>query len=459
MRVYKDDDIPLYVQAAQVLRSRILDGTFRSGDKLPSVRRLSDELGVNPATVVAAYRILGREGFISMRKGSGAYVGEISRPDASGTLTQSQAACAIRYDLSANAPPQDSYPLGDVKRYLARAVDIDGAAAFSYQESAGFQPLRLAAAKDMERCFGRGVNPQDVHVVSGAQQGLDLAARVLLRPGDVAAAENPGYPGVVAAFMAAGARVEWLDIGATGPDLAALERIARERPLRLVYVNPTLQNPSCAVYDQDVRKDLVKLAERFGFYIIEDDLMGDLAEHAPPPLASLDSSGRVIYLKSYSKSLMPGLRIAVLEASPVLRERLEEAKRAVDLSSNGLMQRVLSFFLEDGRYSEHVDAVKKRYARARAAFCLGLADARSHGASWVEPSGGLNLWLGLPPGLSGRQASALCMQAGIAVSPEAEFRQRPDGADNHLRLSFGSLPEDDVFASAQLLAKTIMGKL
>lgn len=457
MRLYKDDDAPLYVQAAQALRARILDGSFRPGDKLPSVRRLSDELGVNPATVVAAYRILSREGFISMRRGSGAYVDETARPEPNPEAAAASESGGLRYDLSANAPPPDGYPIEDVKRYLAQAVDLDGAAAFSYQEAAGYQPLRRAAALDLERVYGRAVDPRDVHVVSGAQQGLDLAARVLLRPGDAAAAENPGYQGVVAAFMAAGARVEWLELGPKGPDLARLERLATERPLRLVYVNPTLQNPSCANYSLEARAALVGLANRHGFYIIEDDLMGDLAEAAPPPAASLDDGGRVLYLKSFSKSLMPGLRIAVLAAPAVLRERLEEAKRAVDLSSNGLMQRVLSLFLEEGRYLAHLASVKERYARVGKAFSSGLEAARSLGVTWEEPLGGLNLWLALPPGLSGRRAAALCAKAGLAVSPEAEFRQRPDGLDAHLRLSFGSLPEADAAPAALLLAQALSG--
>jgi len=440
VRVYKGDDMPLYIQAADAVRARIADGSVRPGDRLPSVRRLSDELGVNPATVVAAYRILSREGLLDMRRGSGVYVSEDARAqDAQSGASKAlkEPTQAVEFDLSASVPPEDSYPLDDVKRYLVQAVDMDGGAAFSYQEAGGYPPLRKALARELARAFGLGVDAADVHVVSGAQQGLDLAARVLLRHGDLALVEAPGYQGAGSAFLAAGARVEAVEAGAGGLDLDAIERAATERPLRLLYVNPTLQNPSCAVYPEDFRECLVRLAQRHGFFIIEDDLMVDLAEQKPRPLRSYDATGKVLYLKSFSKSLMPGLRIAVLEAPPAMRERLESAKRAIDLSSNGLIQRVLTFILNDGRYAEHLASVRKRYEHACDEFCRGLSDAA--GLSWERPAGGLNVWLELPAGLSGSAAAGACRSDGILVAPEAEFRSDAGARDAHLRLSFRSV--------------------
>ena len=207
-KIFKDDDTPLYIQTASAIRAGILDGSLRPGDRLPSVRKLSDELGVNPATVVAAYRILSSEDLLEARAGSGAFVSDTALTAASLDIGQDLALpssiTGSIIDLAANAPPRDLYPLEQVKRFLVEAVDMDGGQAFDYQQATGYLPLREALVEMLASIPGaRSLGPEDVHVVSGAQQGLDLAARILLRPGDVAAVESPGYPGARNAFLAA----------------------------------------------------------------------------------------------------------------------------------------------------------------------------------------------------------------------------------------------------------------
>ncbi len=467
LRVYKGDDSPLYIQAADALRARILDGEFRPGDKLPSVRKLSDELGVNPATIVSAYRILTNEGLVEARAGSGAYVapspalgeapglfpGESSLRDFG--LSSGKGASL---DLSASAPPRDLYPLEELKRFIVEAIDAEGGAAFDYQDPAGYAPLRrsIALRLSSEQGRARSADPEDVHIVSGAQQGVDLAARVLLRRGDVAVLEAPGYRGALDSFVAAGARVEALDVLEGGMDLGQLERIAATKALRLVHVNPSLQNPTGITYGLPERKALVAMAERYGFYIIEDDLFADLlGEDALPTLRSLDSADRVVLVKSYSKTLMPGLRIASMEAPRALRSRIEEAKRSVDLSSNGLMQRALERFLSSGAYDSHLVRSRERYARAYESFSAEIARKNQGILSWERPLGGINIWIALPAGLGSREYAARCERLGCLVSPEDSFRfgaARDARPCSHVRASIGSIPLADMPAAAELLA-------
>ncbi|MBN2875726.1 MAG: PLP-dependent aminotransferase family protein, partial [Spirochaetales bacterium] len=442
IRVYKDDESPLYVQAADAVRSRILSGEFRTGDRLPSVRRLSDELGVNPATIVAAYRILTKEGFLEARAGSGAYVAAsapISIPltnPAEGLESGSAFISTLSerpnagiggdiVDLAANAPPSDLFPLEDIKRFIAEAIDADGGRAFEYEDSSGYGPLRRAIAERMAREASRRgpPDPDDVHIVSGAQQGIDLAARVLLRRGDVAAVECPGYRGARDAFIAAGARVEALPMDEGGLDLGVLERLASKRPLRLVHVNPAYQNPTCTVYRDDRREAIAALAERYGFYVLEDDLFSDLAWDGvmAPSIRSFDSSGRVLLVKSFSKSLMPGLRIGAIEAPAAIRDRFESVKRSVDISSSGLMQRVLERFLSSGRFDSHLWAVRRRYQSAFDTFEAGLSGIRGSGLRWSNPGGGINAWIKVPARVSAKAFADRCFASGCAVVPETSF--------------------------------------
>jgi 2-aminoadipate transaminase len=468
MRVYKGEDTPLYIQAADALRSRIADGLFRPGDKLPSVRKLSDELGLNPATIVSAYRILTREGLIVSKAGSGAYVSNSLNalppgmaqqpapgPDGLPLLTSSDAHSGRPLlDLSLNAPPRELYPLEDLKRFIVEAIDSDGGAAFDYQDPAGYPALKaaLAARLSLSRAGSAAVEAEDLHIVSGAQQGLDLAARVLLRRGDVAAIEAPGYRGAFDAFIAAGVRVEAVELDDEGLDISALEKLASTRPLRLLHVSPSCQNPTGLHYSEQRRRDIVALAERYDFYVLEDDLYGDLAlPEAAPSLRSFDANRRVLYVKSFSKTLMPGLRIAGLEAPTSLRSRIEDAKRSVDLSSNGLMQRALERFLSSGRYDKHLLAARARYKEAYERFNAHLSSGRSLGLDWHDARGGINLWLHTA-GVPGRVYAEACLRRGCLVAPEAAFRFSGSGiSDTHVRVSFGSLAMGELETAATAL--------
>jgi len=471
-RLYKDDETPLYVQVADALRSRIHDGGFRPCDRLPSVRKLSDDLGVNPSTIVAAYRILAQEGYLESRAGSGVFVSDGARfvsgetDPASRDLGSGQPETVV-VDFTANAPPLDMFPLDDVKRFLVEAIDADGGKAFEYQDTTGYPPLKMAMARRLAATWSGqdkpmandvAVDPRDVHIVSGAQQGIDLAARVLLRKGDVAVVESPGYRGARDAFVASGARVEPVPVGEHGLDMQVLEKLASSRPLRLVHINPDFQNPAGIEYSPENRAALASLARKYGFYIIEDDLFSDLAWEGAvfPSVRSYDRSGQVLYVKSFSKALLPGLRIACLEAPAVLRDRFESAKRSIDISSNGLMQRVLQRFLSSGSFDRHLDVARKRYKKAYEVFCAHLEPWRSTGLEWRKQRGGINVWLKVPSGLSSRALAAECLARGCLVSAEPVFRcdqSAPENSDGHIRVSFGSVPVDVLSLGATIIGE------
>lgn len=456
-RYTRDGEPPLYIRIADSVRARIGGGEFREGDKLPSVRALSDELGVNPATVVSAYRILADEGLLEARAGSGAYVAFGFAPGSARFAPERRLPDAA-VDLASNTPPRSLYPLDEIKRFLVEAVDVDGGRAFEYQDPAGYRPLREAIAA-LSR--GPGAVPaDDIHVCSGAQQGLDLVARVILRPGDVAAVEEPGYQGAVEAFLAAGARVAPLRVGPGGPDLDALERLAGSKPLRLVYVNPDFQNPTGALYRPEDRERLADLADRLGFYVVEDSQMSDLAfdGSTPPPVESFDRAGRVLFVKSYSKSIMPGLRIAYLKAPAAFRPRIEGAKRTMDHSGNGLLQRVLERYLSSGCYAAHLPRARARYRELARALTGALRGSGQAGLEWSEPAGGLNLWLGLPAGVDPDDFERGLADEGYALTSGSVFmlkaaRGTIAAGRGYARVCYGQADEPALRAAAAAIAR------
>jgi DNA-binding transcriptional MocR family regulator len=314
------------------------------------------------------------------------------------------------------------------------------------------------------------VDPEDVHIVSGAQQGLDLVARILLRRGDVAALENPGYRGAREAFLAAGARVEAVAINEDGLDLDAIERLAVSTPLRLVYINPDFQNPTGAVYPPDSRARLVGMAARHGFYVVEDSQVSDLAYdgNVPESARSFDRDGRVLFVKSFSKSVMPGLRIAFLQAPTAFQPRLEAAKRTIDLSANGLMQRVLERYLSSGAYDKHLPLVRARYRESASVFTGALEASRDSGLSWIQPAGGLNLWLGLPAGIDPDMMTRRLSTLGYLVASGERFRHDMAGErrdshasgeshvySGHIRVSFGHAGTEVLAGAAAAIVESL----
>lgn len=496
IRIDHDSEAPLYLKLADALRRAIRSGEAAAGERLPSVRRLSDAAAVNPATAVAAYRILEKEGWVAARAGSGVYVRDdipsgggigpldaASRPGegiqafADEALSELAAGRVLVpdgvLDLAAGAPSPSLFPAMEFKALVDEVLDRDGGWAFGYQESAGWAPFREALASYLRDAHGVDAELDDIRVVSGAQQGIDLAAKALLGPRDVAVVEAPTYRGALAVFWSRGASTLPVRVDRDGMDLAALERALRDRSPRLVYAIPRYQNPTTISWSEERMRELLLLAQRYDFYVLEDDLLSDLSygdRSAPTCLKAIDDHDRVIYVRSFSKVLMPGLRLGVLVSPRRLRERFEAAKRATDIATDGLVQRALELYLRRGMHAGRLDFLRGHYGKVYDAAKTAVeASLLPLGASFDPPGGGLHLWLRLPEGVTGSALRAATLARGAALVPEAVYGgagNLADGggaarqaADAHVRLSFASLSAEDARRGVGLVAAALVDLL
>ncbi len=445
LQLSKNDERPFYLQIAEHLRYLIVSGTLRAGEKLPAVRKLADQLGINPATVVAAYRILNKEGLISQRHGSGAYVTDHKSLTEGQTLAvhahPAGSGTADSIDFSGNTPPGALYPLPLVKGIIDEILDSEGIAVFQYQDAEGHSPLRAVWAEEFAKSWKQDVSLSNISVVSGAQQGIDLAVRLLVKRGDSVVLESPGYRGARDVLLANGASVVPVGMEEDGISIKCLEKNLKQRNIRALYINPVLHNPTTAVWSEEKCEKVAELARKHDFYIIEDDQFSDMLTTPFAPLASY-APDRVIYVKSYSKILFPGLRVAGLYVPKQLFERLVAMKRTADIASNGLMQRVLQRLLISGGYEQHKRDVRQVYSASMdlfEAFAAGNADL---GLSWKRPQGGFNVWAGLPQGCQASVLAGAASRRGLLLSPEALFRNEGKiAADSHVRMSIGSADE------------------
>jgi DNA-binding transcriptional MocR family regulator len=296
--------------------------------------------------------------------------------------------------------------------------------------------------------------PDEIIITSGSMQGLSLVAQALGRRGDTVLVEQPTYMGMIHILEMQGLRPIPIPFDAEGPELDAIERALRvERP-RFMYTVPTFHNPTGFNMSSTRRRDLLQLASRNHLPIVEDDIYGMLAYDAPPPLAmkANDPADLVIYISSFSKVLMPGLRVGYMVAPQAFYDHLLSLKRANDLFGTTFVQHAVAEFLRQGRLRAHLKRVLPVYRSRRDALLRSLARYMPSGVTWTKPTGGYSSWVTLPEDnmLAVYRAA---LGHGLAFTPGEAFLIAPR-TSRHLRLCFGNQPAEDI---ADLVA--ILGDL
>lgn len=442
---------PLHRQVYEQLREAVLSRRLRAGVRLPSTRMLATELSVSRNTVLSAYEQLLAEGYLEARVGSATYVAGQLPDDI--LCVRAQTAKGLRLTRANRGPSRrgamidaarprchveehpprpfrpglpaiDEFPSEVWARLLARYWRHPSRHLSAYGHSAGYRPLRKAIAEYVREARGVRCDAEQVIVVAGSQQGLDLAARVLLDPGDSIWIEDPGYIGARGAFLAAGARLIPVPIDREGIDVASA--IAVNETARMVYVTPSHQYPLGVVMSLPRRLTLLHWASRSGAWILEDDYDSEYRYTGRPvaSLQGLDNEGCVIYLGTFSKVLSPALRLGYLVAPPDLVNTFTAARSLADEHSPTMLQAALAEFIAEGHFARHVRRMRVLYAERQAAMVeaarelAGLLDVEAGEA-------GLHLVGWLPQGVDDRAAALRAGEHGVDVRPLSDYSLRP----------------------------------
>ncbi|GGF13236.1 transcriptional regulator [Aliidongia dinghuensis] len=446
-----NDDISSH-RVRQVIEARI--ATLQPGARLPSVRELVGELRVSPLTVRAAVARLVAEGAIEARPGYGTFVTQGWATTTGGDFGwQTVALGAARADsraleelvavpppgtigLSTGYLPPDLQPTDDLARALARAASRPGV--WDRLPLEGAEPLRAWFAAQAGGAF----TPRDVLVCPGSKPAIAAAFRGLAAPGDAIAIESPSYIGAIATARAAGLRIVPVATDAEGvrPDLLAAALAASGA--RVFYCQPAHANPSGAMLSPGRRREVMEVIRAARAFLVEDDWARDLhfgAHPLPPPLASADPDGHVVYLRSLTKSAAPGLRVGALCARGAAFARLRSARSAEDFYVAGPLQEAALQFVTSPAWPRHLRRLHAALRERRDA----LVDAvRTHlGARALArvPDGGFHLWVRLPEGTDEADVGLRCHRDRLVVSPGRDwFPGEADGA--YLRLTFAGAP-------------------
>lgn len=458
-----------------------MGGFYNNNERLPSIRYLSNQLGVNTITVLNAYRMLQNDGFADMKAGSGTYVrkrelrvistGPESISDELYTSEDIELMNkgeininTARVDFATTTPSPDIFPLDDFKRVIVETISSDGAEAFNYQESLGFAGLREIISK---KFFSDETNRQisNIQIISGAQQGIDIVAKTLLGRDDYVVVERPTYIGAHAVFKSRGAKIIGVGIKDDGMDMEELSSVMRKYRPKIIYTIPTYHNPTGYVYSIEKRMELLRLAAAFRSYIIEDDYLSELNYYesdkgAIIPLKKLDKNDRTIFVKSFSKLLMPGLRIGFMVVPAHLMEEINNAKRATDISTSGLIQRAFSRYIKEGLWEKHLNKVIQIYKRRYELMVSYLNDMKQYGIKFTPSGGGFNFWVKLPAGMDVNKLYYHASKRGVVFIPGSVFSYGKNSASvGYARLSFAQAEEADIKYGISVLADCIKNNM
>lgn len=464
---------PVYRRIAGHIRDRIEAGELGAGAKLPPIRALASELGVNRDTVALAYESLADEGLIESVVGRGTFVrgrrpadeGE-GRPDvaiAAGVerlleLDKARPRFGATADLvpfHALIPDPAFYPVDDFRRAFNRAVAAGGAELFLYGQPQGHLPLREALATRF-RATGIEVQATDLVLCHGASQGISLALRLFAEPGDAVAVEAPTYHNVLHTLAGLGAQPVEVPMTADGPDLAVLERVLARPEVKAFYTIPTFHNPMGTTTTLAARRALLEVAARHGKPVIEDAFEMDLRCQGRPvaPLAALDERGLVVHLFSFSKSLFPGARVGSILARGRALDGLIALKHATDLSDATPLQAAMAEFVECGAYDRHLTRIRRELRTRHAVLAEALERHMPEGTRFTRPEGGYQVWVELPFDVDTRELLADAARAGVVFAPGSQFNA--DGrASRCLRLVIARTGEDQIRAGVEALGEAV----
>ncbi len=466
--IERDSGVPLYQQIVRFLEAQIASGALSAESRLPASRELADSLGVGRLTVINAYVELEMRGLVYGAQGDGTYVaarnailphsGETTGTDTWPEWQQpfcrpAQAAVAGRLDallatvkgegvisFASGSGDKRLFPLEDFRRAMQNVLREGGKEVLEYGDPAGYPPLRALVAGILS---GQGIptRPGEVLITSGAQQALNLAVRLLVRPGETILCENPTHMGMIDLCRAEGIGMLAVPVDDEGMQVEGVEEALRTGAVRLIYSIPNFHNPTGTCMTSPRRRQLVTLAERYQVPVLEDDYIGDLRYHgaAQPALKALDGSGNVIYVGTFSKMLIPSLRVGYLVAHGPVLQRLQADKHTSDVATSNLMQRALQSYITVGRYQACLRKARQVFGKRLTVMLAALSRHMPAGTSWNAPCGGMYVWLRLPGGLSADEMFPLAAREGVVYAPGSFFF--PDGAESAcLRLNFAVQP-------------------
>lgn len=423
-----------YNEVMNEIQSRIENGSLSPGEKLPSVRSLSNELQCSINTVVKAYAELEKDHKVyAVRKSGYFLVGSSAAPHekTSGVI-----------DFSSAGPDRSKMPYRDYQHCMNQAIDVYKEEMFQYSDPLGLATLRHQLSKHLQdlQVFA---SAERVAIVSGSQQALDLLVSLPFPNGkDQICVEQPTHFSFIESISSRNIRAIGIEMTNKGIDLEQLEEIFQLGTIKFFYTVSRFQNPTGYSYSNDEKRKIVDLAQQYDVYIIEDDYMGDLdTRRKADPMFAYDPSGRVIYTKSFSKVLLPGLRLGTAVLPREMIESFQKAKFAADVHTPVLTQGALEIYLKSGMYNAHIEKLRKQYRTKGLILHKAYLDHLPEGTSFSGGESGFYSTINLPDGLKAKALAPFLKKKNVLVQDATSMFLPPYRKENVIRISVSQVED------------------
>lgn len=467
-------DDHLYLQVADGIEKMISEDVLRIGDKLPSVRMLSEEYGISMGTAFQAYYHLEGKGLIESRPKSGYYVRfnfkrfpdlpkTILPQPVSSEVSVKETIASIYGDITSHikmnfaiaAPDASLLPSAKLNKSVMEALRQSKDHCISYENTQGNIELRKQIAK-LAFNWGGKFKPDDIIITSGCLEAINLCLRAVTQPGDTVAVESPNYFGILQSIESMGLKVVEISSNqVTGLDIDCLESSITKLNVKACIVIPNFNNPTGSCMPEENKKKLVEVITKHNIPLIEDDIYGELyfGKSRPRTCKYYDTKGLVMHCASLSKSLAPGYRIGWTIPGKFI-DTVKEIKRISDISSPSLTQAAIAHFLSKGRYEYHLKNLRKALHTQCLKYTQAIIEYFPEGTKISRPQGGFVLWIELPRKVNAVKLRNEAIHHHISVVPGKIFSACCN-YNNFIRISFGKPFNDDMDYGLMMLGKLV----
>ncbi|WP_300384013.1 PLP-dependent aminotransferase family protein [Clostridium sp.] len=456
------EDIPKYIQISNYIKKCIDEKNFLNGEKLPTIRELSEKLKVNKITIVNSYKRLESEGYAYQKVGSGTFV---KRREIISTfnreyskiikdITKENLESII--DFTGETSNESYFPIKEFKVLINEVLDRDEEKALIMEESLGYKELR----KTINQYFWNNkLQLKNILIVSGAQQGIDIASKAILNINDNVIVEKPTYNGAISVFNWRKANIFKVEIEEDGINLKVFEEILKKNKVKLFYTMSYFHNPTGITYSYEKKVKILELAEKYDFYIIEDDYLSEFIydeNMKHEPFKKLDENNRVIYIKSFSKVFLSGIRLGYMAIPNNLSENMKVAKKNTDIATSSLMQRALELYIKKGFWKSNIDKQFIEY-KEKYNIIKGLIDEKlKDKVSYLDPKGGINFNLKIESkSITSIELFYKLKENGVYITPGVIFFNNSKEGNDFFRIGISQVNKDKIIKGIEIIKENL----
>ncbi|SKA88363.1 transcriptional regulator, GntR family [Clostridium sp. USBA 49] len=462
---FYEGDIPKYIQISRHIKKLIDSNEIEDGEKLPSIRKFSKFLNVNNDTIINAYKRLQMEGYAVLKLGSGTYakkrdINKTFKKDYSETFKKLSAGGFKSFiDFTGENACSDFFPVETFKEVLNEVLDRDGSNALAYQEILGFSGLRESINKYF---WNEKLDIDNILIVSGAQQGIDIVSKAIININDNIIVEKPTYSGALSVFKGRRSNIFEVNMERDGANLTELISILKKHKIKCFYLMSYFQNPTGISYSLEKKLKILNLAKEYDFYIIEDDYLSELIYDNSikySTFRALDDSDRVIYIKSFSKIFLPGIRIGYLICPNIFKEQIQNSKVDTDIATSSLMQRALQLYIEKGFWRNYINKLNIIYNERYNFMKESILKILGEKVSFISPGGGLNFYLKNIGNVKKNSINLFyeCKEKGVLITPGVLFYKNAKEGENFFRLGFSKVNNSEIEKGLEVISDILKG--